>query len=97
MNQHFIHRTETTNQNSKINHDDSKTLTQILFSVMKILQNSADGDWFRIKKSAQYGSDREFWVLSRKHKYTLIRPTVQELWPLKVGGGVRSGQIELSG
>jgi hypothetical protein len=32
MNQHFIHQTETTNQNSKINHDDSKTLTQILFS-----------------------------------------------------------------
>jgi hypothetical protein len=31
-NQHFIHRTETTNQNSKINHGDSKTLTQILFS-----------------------------------------------------------------
>jgi hypothetical protein len=30
-NQHFIHRTETTNQNSKINHGDSKTLTQILF------------------------------------------------------------------
>jgi hypothetical protein len=32
MNQHFIHRTETTNQNSKLNHDDIKTLTQILFS-----------------------------------------------------------------
>jgi hypothetical protein len=32
MNQHFIHRIETTNQNSKINHDDSRTLTQILFS-----------------------------------------------------------------
>jgi hypothetical protein len=32
MNQHFIHQIETTNQNSKINHDDSKTLTQILFS-----------------------------------------------------------------
>jgi hypothetical protein len=31
MNQHFIHRTETTNQNSKINHDDNKTLTWILF------------------------------------------------------------------
>jgi fructose-1-phosphate kinase PfkB-like protein len=40
MNQHFIHRTETTNQNSKINHDDSKTLTQILFSAMAISQNS---------------------------------------------------------
>jgi hypothetical protein len=31
MNQHFINRTETTNQNSKINHNDSKTLTQIPF------------------------------------------------------------------
>jgi hypothetical protein len=30
MNQHFIYRTETTNQNSKINHDDNKTLTLIL-------------------------------------------------------------------
>jgi hypothetical protein len=26
MSQHFIHRTETTNQNSKVNHDDSKML-----------------------------------------------------------------------
>jgi hypothetical protein len=32
MNQHFIHRTETMNQKSKINHSNSKTLTQILFS-----------------------------------------------------------------
>jgi hypothetical protein len=31
MIQHFIHRIETTNQNSKINHSDSKMLTQILF------------------------------------------------------------------
>jgi hypothetical protein len=31
MNQHFIHRTETTNQIFKINHDDNKTLTRILF------------------------------------------------------------------
>jgi hypothetical protein len=31
-NQHFIHQTETTNQNSKINHGDSKMLTLILFS-----------------------------------------------------------------
>jgi hypothetical protein len=29
-NQHFIHRTETTIQNFKINHDDNKILTQIL-------------------------------------------------------------------
>jgi hypothetical protein len=41
MNQHFIHRTETT-QISKINHDDHKTLTQILFSALTISQNSAD-------------------------------------------------------
>jgi hypothetical protein len=32
MNQHVIHRTETTNQNFKINHGDSKMLTQIQFS-----------------------------------------------------------------
>jgi hypothetical protein len=81
----------------KINHDDSKTLTQILFSATTISQNSADWDWYRIRKNAQYGSDREFWDLSRKHKYTLIWPTVQELWSLKVVGGVSSGQIELSG
>jgi hypothetical protein len=36
MNQHFIHRTEPTNQTSKINHDDSKTLTLILFLAMTI-------------------------------------------------------------
>jgi hypothetical protein len=41
-NQHFIHRTEAINQNSKLNHDDSKTLTQILFSAMTISQNPAD-------------------------------------------------------
>jgi hypothetical protein len=41
-NQHFIHRTEATNHNSKINHDDVKTLTPILFSAMTISQNSAD-------------------------------------------------------
>jgi hypothetical protein len=81
----------------KINHDDSKTLTLILFSATTISQNSADWDWYRIKKNAQFGSDGEFWDLSRKHKYTLIRPTVQELWSLKVGGGVSSRQIELSG
>jgi hypothetical protein len=33
MNQHFIHRTEITNQNSELNQDDIKTLTQILFSI----------------------------------------------------------------
>jgi hypothetical protein len=36
-------RTEATNQNSKkINHENSKTLTLILFSAMTISQNSAD-------------------------------------------------------
>jgi hypothetical protein len=44
----------------KINHDDSKTLTQILFSAMTISQNSADLDWYRIRKNTQYGSNREF-------------------------------------
>jgi hypothetical protein len=33
MNQPFIHQTETTKQNSKINHDDIKTLTQILLLI----------------------------------------------------------------
>jgi hypothetical protein len=60
----------------QINHDDNKTLTQILFLLMTISQNSADWDWYRIKKSAQYESDREFWALSIKHKYTPIRPTM---------------------
>jgi hypothetical protein len=81
----------------KINHDDSKTLTQILFSATTISQNSADWDWYRIRKNTQYRSDREFWDISRKHKYTLIRPTVQELRSLKFREGVSSGQIELSG
>jgi hypothetical protein len=31
INQHFIHRTETTDQNSKINYDDNEMLTRILF------------------------------------------------------------------
>jgi hypothetical protein len=46
---------------------------------MTISQNSTDWDWYRIRKNAQYGNDREFEDLSRKNKYTLIRPTVQEL------------------
>jgi hypothetical protein len=54
--------------------------------------------WFlRIRRNAQYESDREFWDLSKKNKYTPIRPTVQELWSLKVGGGVSSGEVKLSG
>jgi hypothetical protein len=61
-----------------------------------ISQNSADWERYRIRESAQYEIDREFRDLSRKHKYTLIQPTVQELWSLKVGGGVSSEQIELS-
>jgi hypothetical protein len=96
MNQHFINWTETTNQNSKLHHYDVKALTQILFSTDTNSQNSADWDWYKIRESAQYESDREFWDLSRKYKYTLIRPTVQELWSLKVGGGVSSSQTELS-
>jgi hypothetical protein len=32
MDQHFICQTGTANQNSKLNYDDVKTLTQILFS-----------------------------------------------------------------
>jgi hypothetical protein len=46
---------------------------------MTISQNSTDWDWYRIRKNAKYGNDREFEELSRKNKYTLIRPTVQEL------------------
>jgi hypothetical protein len=86
MNQYFIHRTETTNQNPKINHDDNKTLTQILFKLTTISQNSADWKWCRIRKNVQYESDREFWDTYRKHKYVPIRLTVQELSSLKVGG-----------
>jgi hypothetical protein len=37
------------------------------------------------QKNAQYECDREFLSLSRKHKYTLIRPMVQELSSLQVG------------
>jgi hypothetical protein len=67
------------------------------FGLMTISQNLADPIWCRIRRNEKYESDREFWDLSRKNKYTLIRPTVQELWSLKFGGGVSSGQIELSG
>jgi hypothetical protein len=41
-NPHFINRTEATTQNTKINHDDNKTLTQNLFSATTISQNSTD-------------------------------------------------------
>jgi hypothetical protein len=51
-----------------------------------ISQNTADGKWCRIRKNAQHESDREFCDLSRKHKYAPIRPTVKELWLLKVEG-----------
>jgi hypothetical protein len=50
-----------------------------------ISQNSTDRKWCRIRKNAEYKSDREFLVLSKKHKYILIRPTVQVLWSLQVG------------
>jgi hypothetical protein len=62
-----------------------------------IPQTTADWDWYRIKKSAQYENDRDLRDLSIKYKYTLIRPTAQELWSVKVGGGASSGQIKLSG
>jgi hypothetical protein len=62
-----------------------------------ISQNSANGVWYKIRKNAQYESDREFWDLSRKQKYAPIQPTAQELWSLKFGGGVSSGQIKPSG
>jgi hypothetical protein len=64
---------------------------------MTISQNPADWIRCRIRRNDQCQSYREFLELSRKHKYTLIRPTVQDLWSLKVGEGVSSGQIELSG
>jgi hypothetical protein len=67
------------------------------FGLTTIPQNSANWMWCRIRINVQCRSDREFWDLFRKHKYTLIRPTVQELWSLKFGGGASSGQIELSG
>jgi hypothetical protein len=55
------------------------------FGLMTISQNSTDGVWYRIRKNTQYENDREFWDLFKKHKYTPILPTVQELWSLQVG------------
>jgi hypothetical protein len=51
-----------------------------------------------MRKNTQYESDREFLYLSRKHKYILIRPTVQELWSLQVGVLLEIGsrQMKLS-
>jgi hypothetical protein len=69
----------------------------IWFGLTMISQNSADWIRCRIRKSPQCESDREFGDVSRKHKYALIWPTVQELWSLKVGRGISSGQIKLSG
>jgi hypothetical protein len=63
---------------------------------MTISQNSADWIQYRIKRNIQCKSDREFGDLSRKYKYTLIRPTVQELQSLEIEEGVSSGQIKLS-
>jgi hypothetical protein len=59
-------------------------------------QNSADSLWCRIRRNIQCKSDREFLDLLRKHRYSHIRPTVQELRSLEVGEGVSSGQIKLS-
>jgi hypothetical protein len=64
---------------------------------MAISQNSADWIRCRIRRNVQCKRDKEFLDLSRKYKYTLIRPTAQELGSLKVGEGVSSGQIELFG
>jgi hypothetical protein len=61
-----------------------------------ISQNSADWIRCRIRRKLQCKGDREFLDLFIKYKYTLIRPTVQELRSLKVGADVSSGQIRLS-
>jgi hypothetical protein len=83
--------------NLQINHDNNKMLTQTLFKLTMSSQNSANWKRCRTRKRAQYKSDREFWDLSRKYKYALIWPTVQELSSLEVGEGVNFGQIKLSG
>jgi hypothetical protein len=62
-----------------------------------ISQNSANWIRCRIKRNVKCKSDIEFWYLSIKYKYALIRPTVQELHSLEVGEGVSSWQIKLSG
>jgi hypothetical protein len=66
------------------------------FRLTTISQNSANWIRGKIMRNVQCKSDRKFWDLSRKHKDTLIWPTVQELSSLKFGGGVSSGQIKLS-
>jgi hypothetical protein len=55
------------------------------FGLTTISQNLADWIWCRIRRNEQYESDRKFWDLCRKCKYTLIRPAVQELWSLQFG------------
>jgi hypothetical protein len=60
------------------------------FGLTMISQNSADWIRCRIRRNVQYKSDRKFWDLSRKHKDTLIWPTVQELWSLQVGSVTRN-------
>jgi hypothetical protein len=67
------------------------------FGLTTTSQNSTNLIRCGTSRNIQCKSDREFLDLSRKYKYTLIQLTVQELWSLKVGGGVSSGQIELSG
>jgi hypothetical protein len=56
------------------------------FGLTTISQNSADWIRCRIRRNVQCKSDREFWDLSIKHKYALIRPTVQQLRSLQFGG-----------
>jgi hypothetical protein len=68
----------------------------------RTLNTDFDLDWWQSRKTlliehgaesgknSQYESDREFWDLSRKYKYILIRPTVQELWSLQFGGAAKT-------
>jgi hypothetical protein len=55
------------------------------FELTTMLQNSANWIQCKIRRNVQCKSDREFQDLSRKYKYALIRPTVQELRSLQVG------------
>jgi hypothetical protein len=66
---------------------------------MMTSQNSVDWIQCRIRRNVQCKSDREFWDVFRKHKYAIIRPTVQKLRSLEIGKGVSFffGQIKLSG
>jgi hypothetical protein len=63
------------------------------FGLTTISQNPANWIWCRIRRNKQYKSGRQFWYPSRKHRYTLIRPTVQKLWSLQVGGSTRTSDL----